>query len=79
MNKMNKNTVHIISHTHWDREWYLNSKYTNEWLIPFFNNLFALFEKEPEYIFVLDGQLAMVEDYFEELDKNKYNVNIYIS
>ena len=74
---MNKNTVHIISHTHWDREWYLNSKYTNEWLIPFFNNLFALFEKEPEYIFVLDGQLAMVEDYFEELDKNKYNVNIY--
>ncbi len=72
-----KKTAHIISHTHWDREWYLNSKYTNEWLIPFFNNLFKMFEKEPDYIFVLDGQMAMVEDYFEELDKHKYNVNVY--
>lgn len=74
---MNKKTAHIISHTHWDREWYLNSKYTNEWLIPFFDNLFKMFEKEPEYIFVLDGQMAMVEDYFEELDKHNYNVNEY--
>ena len=72
-----KKTAHIISHTHWDREWYLNSKYTNEWLIPFFDNLFRMFEKEPKYIFVLDGQMAMVEDYFEELDKHKYNVNEY--
>lgn len=74
---MKKKTAHIISHTHWDREWYLNSKYTNQWLIPFFNNLFRMFEKEPDYIFVLDGQMAMVEDYFEELDKHKYNVNEY--
>jgi len=77
INEKNKYTAHIISHTHWDREWYLSSKYTNEWLIPFFNNLFAMFENESEYIFVLDGQLAMVEDYFEELDKKKYNVNVY--
>lgn len=70
-------TAHIISHTHWDREWYLNSKYTNEWLIPFFNSLFFMFEKEEDYIFVLDGQMAMVEDYFEELDKHGYNVNEY--
>ena len=68
-------TAHIISHTHWDREWYLNSKYTNEWLIPFFDNLFEMFEKEPEYVFVLDGQMAMVEDYFEELDKHQFNVS----
>ncbi len=70
-------TAHIISHTHWDREWYLNSKYTNQWLIPFFNSLFAMFEKEEDYVFVLDGQMAMVEDYFEELDKNGFNVSEY--
>lgn len=74
---MLKKTAHIISHTHWDREWYLNSKYTNEWLIPFFDNLFKMLEKEPDYIFVLDGQMAMVEDYFEELDKHKYNIHEY--
>ncbi len=72
MNK--KYTVHIISHTHWDREWYLNSPYTNEWLIPFFDGLFAMLEKEPEYKFILDGQLLMIEDYFEELSKNGLSV-----
>ncbi|MDC7222076.1 MAG: glycoside hydrolase family 38 C-terminal domain-containing protein [Spirochaetales bacterium] len=62
-------TAHILSHTHWDREWYLNSKYTNEWLIPFFDNLFAMCEKEENYKFILDGQLSMIDDYFEELNK----------
>jgi alpha-mannosidase len=67
----------IISHTHWDREWYLNSKYTNEWLVPFFDQLLAMFEKEEDYQFVLDGQMAMIDDYFEELDKLGRPVFIY--
>lgn len=66
---MEKNKIaHIISHTHWDREWYLNSKYTNEWLVPFFESLFNMMEKEPEYRFVLDGQTSMIEDYLEQLE-----------
>jgi len=72
-----KYKAHIISHTHWDREWYLNSKYTNQWLVPFFNNLFNMFEKEDEYIFVLDGQMSMIEDFFEELSKSGVSANIY--
>jgi len=72
-----KYKAHIISHTHWDREWYLNSKYTNQWLVPFFNNLFNMFEKENEYIFVLDGQMSMIEDFFEELSKSGVSTNIY--
>ncbi len=67
--------VRIISHTHWDREWYLNSPYTNEWLIPFFDSLFTMLEKEPEYQFVLDGQLSMIDDYFDELRKK--NIAVY--
>ena len=73
---MNKEyTAHILSHTHWDREWYLNSPYTNEWLIPFFDGLFAMMDKEPEYKFILDGQLSMIDDYFEELAKNGMSVS----
>jgi alpha-mannosidase len=72
-----KINAHIISHTHWDREWYLNSKYTNEWLIDFFENLFNMLEKEKEYVFVLDGQISMIDDYFEELDKKGKSVSAY--
>ena len=70
-----KYTAHILSHTHWDREWYLNSPYTNEWLIPFFNGLFKMMDKEPDYKFILDGQLSMIEDYFEQLSKEGYSVS----
>jgi len=72
-----KVTAHIISHTHWDREWYLNSRYTNEWLVDFFDRLFEMLEKEKEYTFVLDGQTSMIEDYFEELGKQQKGITPY--
>lgn len=62
-------TAHILSHTHWDREWYLNSPYTNPWLVPFFDSLFKMLEKEPGYRFVLDGQTSMIEDWLEQLQQ----------
>jgi len=67
--------IHIISHTHWDREWYLNSKYTNEWLVDFFEGLFAMLDKEPDYQFVLDGQTMILEDYYVEVRKRGLSVS----
>lgn len=62
-----KKNIHIISHTHWDREWYLSSKYVNKWIPIFFENLFEMLEKEPEYRFVLDGQTSIIDDCCTEL------------
>lgn len=74
---MKKGTVSIISHTHWDREWYLNSPYTNEWLLKFFDSLFEVFEKRSDFKFVLDGQTLILEDYLDELNKKGLNVEDY--
>ena len=63
-------TGHIISHTHWDREWFLTSKYTAEWLVPFFNSLFTMLDQYPQYCFVLDGQTIMIEDYLNQLSSS---------
>ncbi|WP_319560421.1 glycoside hydrolase family 38 C-terminal domain-containing protein [Marispirochaeta sp.] len=73
-----KMIIHIISHTHWDREWFLNSPYTNEWLVDFFDALFDMLEKEPEYRFVLDGQILLIEDLAEELEKRGSNPENYL-
>ena len=70
MEKAIAEKIHIISHTHWDREWFLAANYTREWLPPFFNSLFALLEREPQSKFVLDGQLVMVEDYLQLLQES---------
>ncbi len=74
---MKKWKAQIISHTHWDREWYLNSKYTTEWTIIFFERLFEMFEKEEDYQFVLDGQMLLLDDYFETLKKRGKSVYKY--
>lgn len=63
--------VHIISHTHWDREWFLTKDYTNKWLVPFFERLFSLLREDKEYKFVLDGQVLMVNDYLEQLSRDE--------
>lgn len=72
-----KKTVHIISHTHWDREWYLNSKFVNRWIPVFFEALFAMLEKEPEYQFVLDGQTSILDDCYTELEKLGQDVGLF--
>ncbi|MCK4513871.1 MAG: hypothetical protein KAU31_01370, partial [Spirochaetaceae bacterium] len=60
-------TLHVMSHTHWDREWFVPSGFAREWLLPFFESLFGLIESESEYRFVLDGQSILIEDYLAQL------------
>ena len=58
------NTIHIVSHTHWDREWYLPFQQFRLRLVHLIDNLFAIFDREPEYrYFMLDGQAIVLEDY----------------
>ncbi|WGK68495.1 glycoside hydrolase family 38 C-terminal domain-containing protein [Candidatus Haliotispira prima] len=69
-----KQQIHVLSHTHWDREWFLSVHYTREWLIPFFDSLFQILESEVEAKFILDGQLLMAEDYFQLLEERGRSV-----
>jgi len=69
--------AHIISHTHWDREWFLLSKYINQWLIPFFDHLFNWLEKEKSSKFVLDGQTLIIEDYLKQLKIKRKDIRVY--
>jgi len=63
--KDNKYVAHVISHTHWDREWYLTFQQFRIRLIDLIDNLLEILEKDPDYIFHLDGQTIVLEDYLE--------------
>jgi len=54
--------VHIINHTHWDREWFLTHEYTTAWVGPLIDSLEELAAANPEYEFLLDGQTLAIED-----------------
>ena len=71
--------VHIISHSHWDREWYLPFESHRMQLVELFDNLFDLFENDPEFkSFHLDGQTIVLDDYLDIRPENRDKVQRYI-
>jgi mannosylglycerate hydrolase len=58
--------VVIVPHTHWDREWYEPFQTFRMRLVRMVDGLLDLLERDPSYrSFLLDGQLAVVDDYLE--------------
>lgn len=58
--------VHIIPHSHWDREWYMPYERHHMLLIELIDDLLELFENDPDYkCFHLDGQTICLDDYLE--------------
>jgi mannosylglycerate hydrolase len=61
-----KPTYHIVSHSHWDREWYFPFDRFRAMLVDMIEDLLELLERNSEFrSYTLDGQLAAVMDYLE--------------
>lgn len=59
-------TVHVISHTHWDREWYMPYEKHHVRLVRLMDTLLDLLETDPEFrSFHLDGQTIVLDDYLQ--------------
>ncbi len=56
-------TLHVVSHTHWDREWYRTYQQFRFRLVHLVAELVDLMERDPAYrYFLLDGQTVVLED-----------------
>lgn len=65
--------IHYIHHTHWDREWYRSAQAFNVRLVSTMDLLIATLQKDAKLkYFVLDGQVAMLEDYLK-IKPQKFN------
>ncbi|HLB27348.1 MAG TPA: glycoside hydrolase family 38 C-terminal domain-containing protein [Dehalococcoidia bacterium] len=59
-------TFVVVSHTHWDREWYLPFEAFRARLVRMMDALLDLLDRDPEYRhFVLDGHTIPLDDYLE--------------
>ena len=57
-------TLHLVSHTHWDREWYLTFQQFRLKLVHLIDGLLELLDSDPNYKhFMLDGQTIVLDDY----------------
>ena len=58
-------TIHLVPHTHWDREWYRPFQSFRMQLVDLVDRVLEMLEAEPGFAFTLDGQLATIDDYLE--------------
>lgn len=67
-----KITTYIISHTHWDREWYVPFQIFRFRLVEMMDHLIDVLERNPDFpYFNLDCQTIVIEDYLEIKPQNR--------
>jgi mannosylglycerate hydrolase len=57
--------VHVVNHTHWDREWYFTTSDALVLSDDVFTEILDELEKNPEAKFCLDGQISILEEYLQ--------------
>ncbi|MGH0032159.1 MAG: glycoside hydrolase family 38 C-terminal domain-containing protein, partial [Myxococcota bacterium] len=55
----------LVTHAHWDREWYRTFQDFRARLVDLVDRVLDLCAADPDYRFLLDGQTVVLEDYLE--------------
>lgn len=58
-------SILLVSHTHWDREWYRTFEDFRGHLVDTVDRVLDQIDEDPGWSFLLDGQSIVVEDYLE--------------
>jgi mannosylglycerate hydrolase len=75
-----KKTGILVSHTHWDRAWYLTYQQFRLRLVRLVDRLITLLDNNAEFAsFTLDGQTVLLEDYLEIRPENRERLANLIS
>ena len=72
-------TLHVVSHTHWDREWYLTFQQFRMRLVDLIDHLLDLLDRDTEFrSFHLDAQTIVLEDYLAIRPQQRARLEGYI-
>ncbi|MEJ2413115.1 MAG: glycoside hydrolase family 38 C-terminal domain-containing protein [Anaerolineales bacterium] len=73
-------TIHLVPHTHWDREWYKPFQNFRVKLVYVIDSLLQILESDPSFSsFMLDGQTIVLEDYLQIKPENAGRLKDLIS
>lgn len=78
LQEIKKINFHIISHSHWDREWYLPFETFRVELIELVDSLLNILEHNSDFIFHLDGYTLLLQDYLEIKPQNRELIKKYV-
>ncbi len=69
----------VISHTHWDREWYKPFEIFRTKLVRLIDEVLEIISENKNFIFHLDAQTVVLEDYFEIRPENEEIIKKYVT
>ena len=76
---MSNYTMHVISHTHWDREWYFSFQKFRSRLVDLIDHLLEILDTDPDFkYFNLDGQTIVLEDYLQIRPEKREAIERYV-
>ncbi len=78
MRTKDKKTIHVISGTHWDREWRYTSEQSKLRLSRLMDSLLDILDSTDYKCFMLDGGQVVLEDYFSVRPENRERVIKYV-
>jgi len=71
--------MHVISHTHWDREWRYSFQQFRMMLVDMMDHLLETLREHPDYNhFHLDAQTIVLDDYYEVKPEKRAEVEEFI-
>jgi len=77
---MFESKVHVIPHTHWDREWYFTSSRSTVYLVKHLKEVLYNLENNHEFKFYLmDAQTSLIEDYLQYCPEDEDRIKKLVS
>ncbi|MCP1224225.1 mannosylglycerate hydrolase [Sebaldella sp. S0638] len=77
---MQKTKVHIIPHSHWDKEWYFTSSRSKVYLVKHIKEVLDVLENKKDFgFFLMDAQSSLVEDYLKYCPEDEKRLKKLIS
>ena len=74
-----KHTLHVVPHTHWDREWYQPFQTFRIRLVHLMDRLLDTLARDPAYThFMLDGQTIVLEDYIQVRPERRAELEAHV-
>ena len=74
-----RKTIHVVSNSHWDREWAYPFEETRLLLLDFMDNLLDLLDKDPDFhSFTMDSQTMCIVDYLEVRPEERERIEKHV-
>ena len=71
-----KRKIHVIPHSHWDREWYFTTSRSKVYLMKDLGDVLNTLENDPEFkYFMVDAQGSLFDDYIKWRPQDKERIS----